>query len=101
MSKLYITCYRNVATDSYNRAVLAPMAPPLAEMTVDITAKSKSSDVFPEYTTFICVKPETDCALAFGSDPVANSEYHLVEAGERLYYGVEAGQQVAVIEVVR
>lgn len=88
-----------MAVDNFGKLIAAPMTPPLAEMTVDITPISISSEPFPEYTTLICVKPTSDCALAFGFDPEAEVEYHLVDAGERLWYGVEVGSKIAVIGV--
>jgi hypothetical protein len=98
--KLFVSCFRNMAKDGRNELIAAPEAPPLAEQVIDITAKSIAGDPFPQYTTFICVKAEADCSLAFGLDPEADPEFHLVEAGERLYYGVQEGHRVAVIEVL-
>ena len=98
--KLYVTCWRHMALDSFNRLIAAPMAPSIAEMWVEIEATSKQSDAFPEYTTFISIKPTTDCAIAIGVDPEADPEYHFVEAGEFRFYGVEKGHKIAVVEVL-
>jgi hypothetical protein len=88
-----------MAIDNFNKVVAAPATPPLAEMVLPITADSISSDPFPKYTTFICVKAEADCSLAFGEDPVADFNYHFVDSGERLWYGVSEGHKIAVIKV--
>jgi len=86
-----------MARDSTNQPVGAPMAPPLAEAYVEITHESRASGPFPSYTNFICIRTEADCAISFGENPVADPEYHHIEPGERLFYGVHAGHRVAVI----
>jgi hypothetical protein len=98
--RLHITCYRDVAWDSNSRPVGAPMTPPLAEAFVDITHESVASDQFPQYTHFICIRSEADCAIAFGENPVADQDYHHIEPGERLFYGVQSGHRIAVIGLV-
>lgn len=99
MRRLFITCYRHMALDDFNRLIAAPMTPPLAEAYVNISPESVSSDPFPQYTSFICIKPEVDCAVAFGPEPTANPDYHVLEAGEKCFYGVTPGHRIAVIEV--
>ncbi len=103
-AKLFITCYRHSAIDDFNRLVAAPMAPPLSEAFVEISHENNVSDPFPKWTSFICVKAEIDCALAFAAtgqdDPIADPDYHRVDAGERLYYGASEGYRIAVIEAV-
>lgn len=99
--KLYITHWRDMAWDGNNRAISAPMTPSIGEAYVEITHESIASDPFPPYTHFICIKADADCAIAFGVEPVADPEFHFVDAGERLFYGVQAGQKIAVIEVIR
>ena len=96
-----------MAVDDFGRTIAAPMAPPLSEMFVEITHESITSDPFPKWTSFIGVKADVDCCLAFSAvrdgisiDPVAEPEYHKVDAGELRYYGALEGGKVAVIEVV-
>ena len=98
--KLFVTCYRHMAIDDFNRQIPAPMTPPLAEMQLQITDENVLSNLFPPYTSLVCVKAEADCALAFGDENiVADPDYHKVDGGERLWYGVTAGSHIAVIEV--
>lgn len=104
MSKLYITCWRYGAHDDGNKTVACPKAPPVAEMVLDIGTQSISSDHFPPYTKFISIKATADCAIAFGRDSEdekleADPNFHIVEAGERLWYGVDEGMQIAVVGV--
>jgi hypothetical protein len=100
-AKLYISCFREMAWDGNNRPVSAPMMPPLSEAYVEITHESIASDEFPLGTHFVQLKAEADCAVAFGDEPVADPEYHLIDAGERIFYGVRENTRVAVIEVVK
>jgi len=93
-----------MAVDDFGRFLSAPMAPPLLEATLEITHESLMTDPLPQYTSFVELKAEADCALAFsnalGKDPVANPNFHFVSAGERLYYGVQPNTKIAVIEVI-
>lgn len=100
MSRLYITCYRSMAIDDFGRLVAAPMTPPLAEDYIEITHESKISTPFPLYTSFICIKADADCHIDIGDEPTADQNYHLISAGERLFYGAQAGHQVSVIEAI-
>jgi hypothetical protein len=102
-ARIYVTCWRHQATDDFGRTLPCPMTPPLAETYVDITHESVASAAFPQYTSFITVRAEADCAIAFGGpeDPIADPDYHVITAGERLFYGSQAGHKIAVIEVIR
>jgi hypothetical protein len=98
-ARLHITCYRDMARDSNNQPVSAPMAPPIAEAYVDIGPESSASEPLPPYTHFVSIRTDTDCAIAFGDDPVADPDYHIIEPGERLFYGVREGTKIAVIGI--
>ena len=102
-ARLYITCYRDMARDSTNQPVAAPMAPPIAEAYIDIGPESSSSLPLPQYTHFVCIRSDMECAIAFGanpdSEPVADPDYHIIEPGERLFYGVREGTRIAVVGV--
>ncbi len=97
--RLYISCYRHTAIDDFNKAMPIPMTPPLSEAFVNITHESVASEPFPGYTTFIEIIAEVDCYIDFGVLPVAEEGYHLINAGERLFYGTAPGQKIAVIGV--
>lgn len=96
--KLFVSIYRDMARDSTNQPVGAPMTPPITEQILDITHKSIASYPFPQHSTFICIKAEADCCIAFGIEPEADPKYHFVQEGERLFYGIREGQQIAVID---
>jgi hypothetical protein len=75
----------------------APQEPSLGEWVLPIEVSSTQSPVFPEFTQFICIKADENCAIAFGENPVAKPDYKTIDAGERLYYGVHPGHKLAVI----
>ena len=104
MSRLFITAFRHMAIDDFNRLIAAPAMPPLSEVYLEITHESIVSDPFPKWTSFIQIKAAADCCLAFAAagqdDPVADPDYHFMEAGELRYYGASEGSRIAVIEAV-
>jgi hypothetical protein len=87
-----------MARDSNNQLVGAPLTPPIAEQTIDITHESIAGAQFPPHTRFICIKAEADCCLAFGQNPIADPNFHFIDGGERIFYGVHEGHQVAVVD---
>lgn len=101
IAKLWVTCFRDMALDSNNRLIGAPMVPPVGEQVIDITHESLMGEPFPKYTKFISIKAESDCCVAFGDEPIADNNFHLIESGERLFYGVMEGQRIAVIDALR
>jgi hypothetical protein len=100
MAHLYVTCYRHMTIDDFGKVTNVPQTPPLAEFRVIVSMESETTPAFPQYTSFICVKAEVDCALAFGKNPIADPDYHMVDAGERLFYGAIEGDKLAVVEVL-
>lgn len=97
--RLHITGYRHMARDDFNQVVAAPMVPPAEEQYVEITTKSTTSEVWSKFTKFIFVKADADCSLAFGEQPVADPDFHRLDAGETRWYGVQEGHRLAVVEV--
>lgn len=94
-----------MAVDDFGRTIEAPMAPPLAEGQLDITHENQVSEAFPQYTTFISIQTNANCAIAFsdkvgGDDPIAHPDFHFIPAGSYRFYGVQAGTKIAVIEVL-
>ncbi len=97
MADLNISIYSHLAYDAGNSSMGAPATPPLAEDAVEINTTSTQSKIFPTGASFICIKPDDNCSLAFGEDPEADPKFHPVDAGERLWYGVHPGHRLAVI----
>ncbi len=97
MSNLFVTIYKGMARDVVNTPVPAPEMPPLAEWSLEIGVESNQSRPFPEATKFIHVKAGGPCCLAFGKNPIADANYHPLDAGEVRWYGVYPGHKIAVI----
>lgn len=98
MAKLHITVFARAARDASNGLMPMPMAPPLAEDHINIGLESVQCDPFSQDATFVMIKAEADCCLAFGKDPVAEDGVHPVSAGEVRWYGVFPGHSIAAIE---
>jgi hypothetical protein len=88
--RLYITEYAQLQ-------VQAPLVPPVREQSISIELKSTQSLDFELPTRFIVVKAAARCALAFGKNPVADPNMHVLDAGETRTYGVTTGDRLAVI----
>lgn len=93
----YINLYRHLATDDFNRVLQAPSFPTLASFVIPISYKSTQSAVFPLYSKFIEICPDNDIYIDVGTNPKATN-MHLIRGGERVIYGTEAGQKIAIIE---
>lgn len=92
MATLYITEFAVMSL-----AAMAPQTPPVAEQDVAIGGSSVASNPFNASTRFIMVNCDAACSLAFGSAPVAVTTAHRMAANETRFYGVQPGQEVAVI----
>ncbi len=98
-SFLHVSLYAYTAHGASGSGSLPmPQAPPVEEWQIEIEPESVQSHPFPEGVTFIMVRPDADCCLAFGSDPEAFVGEHPVDAKERLWYGVHPGHKIAVID---
>src|SRR5258706_13769776 len=104
LPRLTISTFRHMAIDDFNRLIAAPATPALSEAYLEITHESIVSDPFPKWTSFVQIKTEADCCLAFSNfgqdDPVADQDYHKVDAGELRFYGASEGGRIAVIEAI-
>jgi hypothetical protein len=97
MAVLHVSVYAYAAR-SGSSSLPIPQVPGLAEMQVPIDLKSTQSEPFPENSAFIMIVPESNCCVAFGKDPEAKDGVHPVNAGERMWYGINPGHRIAVIE---
>lgn len=99
-SLLHIAVYSHAAHHG-SAALPMPQVPPLFEEGILIELTSNQSMPFPEQATFIMVRPDIACCLAFGPDPLAEAGIHPVDARERMWYGVFPGHRIAVIEYLK
>jgi hypothetical protein len=72
--------------------------PPLAEQTVAIGAGSVQSAAFNAGTQMIRVHTDAVCSIAIGTNPTASATTRRLAANQTEYYGVMAGQKLAVIQ---
>ena len=75
----------------------APRTPPIAEQTVAIGGASAASGAFNTATNFVRVHTDAICSIAFGASPVATTAQMRLAAGQTEYFGVNAGDKIAVI----
>lgn len=98
MAFLCITEIADIGYAAAGAAVMAPDMPPVAEQAIPIDGTVRASAPFQNGTRYIMIQTDTTCYLGWGGDPV--SPRHRVVAGERLFYGVRAGNTVSVVQGV-
>ena len=103
MATLYITeCNKQAMgglAPSVSNAfpVSAPQMPPVAEQAIAIGGTSTQSAAFNAATSFVMVSCDVTCSLAWGTNPTAVATAQRMYANETRFYGVTAGQKLAVI----
>lgn len=106
MAKLYITELSAATMAGLNGSptlsypIPAPKVPPVAEQNLAIGGTSVPSAAFNAATRFIMVNCDTACCLAWGAAPTAVNTAQRMSANETRFYGVTAGQKLAVIAAV-
>lgn len=94
MAVLYITEYSSLAMGGGAQIATDP---PIAEQTVAIGAGSLQSAPFNTATRYIRLQPDVVCSIAAGANPTATATNRRMSAGQTEYFGVVAGNRVAVI----
>lgn len=100
MAGLTITEFEWMAPTGPNRDGIAqiPMQPPVTVQTALVPgASSAQSQAFNAATRFVELTTDADCRINFGSNPTAAQSNSLMKAGDVRYYGVRAGDKLAVI----
>jgi len=98
MATLYISEYSGLGSGG-GYAQLA-QAPAVAEQTLAIAGASAASAAFNASTKFVRLHTDAICSIAFGAAPVATAAKMRMAANATEYFGVVAGQKVAVISNV-
>ena len=73
------------------------ICPPLAQQTVVIGAGSLASSAFNAATNCIRVHTDAICSIAIGTNPTATAVQMRLAANQTEYFGVAAGDKLAVI----
>lgn len=103
MAVLYVAEFHSIAPVNNPGAsafASTPIAfmPPSMEQTVPISSSSATSNPFAATTRFIRVSTDTTCSIAIGTNnPAATTSNARLAANQTEYFGVLAGQQIAVI----
>jgi hypothetical protein len=95
--RLFIDGYTALARDRNNAITLIPHPDRSEHQSIPIKSDSICSERFGDHIGFISLLAETDCYVAIGVNPVADREFSLLMAGERIYFGWSPQYQVAVI----
>jgi hypothetical protein len=96
MATLYVTEFSKAGTNPNGTTQIAVM-PPLAEQIVVVGAGSLSSAAFNAATTLIRVATDASCSIAIGTSPAATTSKLRLAANTVEYFGVSAGDKIAVI----
>lgn len=95
MATLYITEYQSLAAVNYGSAPLPRTT--LASQTVGIAGSSAQSSAFNANTAFIRVHTDAICSVLIGANPTATTSTARLAANQTEYFGVNAGDSIAVI----
>ena len=97
MAKAWIQEYGRVSRDMDNIVAQAPQEPAVASQTVAFTTSTQSA-AFSDKTVLVRILADAECRLAFGADPTADDDSLPLPAGASEYFGVKAGDKVAIFE---
>jgi hypothetical protein len=97
MASLYISEYRAQPIDYNGSAVPVGQEPSIATQKISISGTSAQSAAFQSTTRFIRAHTDAICSVAFGLNPTATASDARMVAGQTEFWGVAAGQKVAVI----
>lgn len=96
MATLYVAEFSAMATHKLSHALIAQQ-PPVTEQTVSIGMSSTQSSAFNSATRMIRVHTDAICSILVGADPTATSSKMRMAANQTEYFGVQAGDKIAVI----
>lgn len=108
MAVLYITELESLGTPSEGGHLPVAHMPPVAEQTLGISGSSAASSAFNAATRFVRLETDTNCSIAFGAAPTAQSVSTTqtgsgasgtarLAAGIPEYFAVTPGMKVAAI----
>ena len=97
MGTVNVAQFDRLAKDSNGIGMQVPVAPMSSE-NITSSATSAQSTVFDPECSFIRISTDTTVRIAFGSNPTATATGFRLPADVTEYFGVTAGQKVAVID---
>lgn len=96
MASLYISEYIRMPSD-HRGLVPAAETPAVTTQKITISGTSAQSAAFGATTKFVRLHTDTICSVLFGADPTATANHMRMAADQTEYFGVVAGQKLAVI----
>ena len=97
MALLFISEYRNMATDAFGKPIPIGEEPAVVTQVVAVTTPSTPSAAFNSSTRFIKMHSDTTCHIEFGTAPVAVAATdHRLVAGTTEFFGVIPGSALKV-----
>lgn len=97
MATLYIAEFSDLQKSASSGPEQVAAAPPIVEQTVAIGGASAPCAAFSGNTRMIRVHADAICSIAFGKAPVASAANMRLAADQTEYFGVNAGDKIAVI----
>lgn len=97
MATLYITEYAKPAFTALGTISAAALPTIVAEQTVAISGSSAASAAFSAATRFVRIHTDAICSISYGAAPTAVTTQARLPADATEYFGVNAGDKVAVI----
>lgn len=96
MAKLFITEFKAMENANDIGGVPQIAKLPGVDQVVTFTTSTQSTG-FAYNTRFVRVLSDTDCHIAYGSNPTATTSNLRVEAGSVEYFGVSPGDKIAAV----
>lgn len=98
MATLYITEFATTQLDLNGQAAQVVEGRPIADDTVTVAGTSDQSAAFNAKTRLIRVHTDVACHILIGENPTATTSDARMAADQTEYFGVKAGDKIAVIE---
>ena len=99
MGKAFVTEFAGVGAGHGDRYAIPAARDPLASHQINIGSGSTQSDPFEGATTLVRVFAESDCIVAIGVDPNAETGHQIaLGAGQTDYFTVTGGHRIAVVQ---
>jgi hypothetical protein len=97
MATLYIAEFSRADSEARSHGQVA-VTPVIAEQTVAIGGTStQCTNAFSDLTTMIRVHADVICSILIGTNPTATAAKMRLAADQTEYFGVRAGDKIAVI----
>ena len=94
---VYISEFTRLVVDDNGASLPLAPVPAVAEQRVAVGGASAQSAAFGANVRFVMVHAKSAAGLAFGPDPTAVNNRHVIGAGETRWYAVRPGDKIAVI----